>query len=106
MRKEFESGLARSITGQKKERKMLGKAWITLALGAVLLAGSALAVAAMQNQGATAPGDQIQDRLQDGTCEDVTVPDSDGVSDCICDCTCDCDCDCTNPDCPCCDDAL
>jgi len=101
MRKEFESGLAKRIAGEKAEKKVLGKAFMALALGAVLLAGSALTVAAMQNGFDNGMGDM--DRLQDGSCLDPTV-ESDGICDCTCDCLCDCDC--TNPDCPCCDDTL
>ncbi|MGB2581898.1 MAG: hypothetical protein WBD03_05455 [Thermoplasmata archaeon] len=113
MRKEFESGLAKSIAGKKAEKRVLGKAFMALVLGAVLLAGSALTVAAWQNQGADALG--IQDQIRDPeVCDcDATEIASDGVCDCpcdgICDCPCDdiCDCPCDGIcDCPCCDDAL
>jgi len=103
MRKEFESGLAKRIAGEKAEKKVLGKAFMALALGAILLAGSALTVVAMSENGVNAPGDTIRDQLKDGSCLDQTV-ESDGICDCTCDCLCDCDC--TNPDCPCCDDTL
>ncbi len=102
MRKEFESGLAKNIAGKKAEKRVLGKAWMALVLGAVLLAGSAVTVAAMQNQGETGLGDQTQDQLKDGSCEDALTA-SDGVCDCPCDGVCDCTCD--NCNCPCCADA-
>lgn len=99
MRKEFESELARSVSGQKKERKMLGKVWITMALGAVLLAGSALTVAAQWTGGENGAGvvngeqDQIRDpesnpdctRDCDGICDNDA--DGDGVCDNKEDCT-------------------
>jgi hypothetical protein len=112
MRKEFESGLAQNIAGKKRERKTLGKAWMALVLGAALLAVSAVAAAEMQdrtgedNNANPDPELPDRDRLQDGSCEDTTLPVTDGVDDCICDCDCDCECDCVNPDCPCCDDGL
>ena len=110
MRKEFESGLAKRIAGKKAEKRRLGKAWMALVLGAVLLAGSALTVAAAQNGEGDQTRDQIKDpdRLKDGSCDDaLTSADSvsDGVCDSVCDGVCDsvCDsvCDCTCPDCPC-----
>ena len=94
MRKEFESGLGKSIAGKKAKKRVLGKTFMALVLGAVLLAGSALTVVAMSENGETAPGDTIRDKLQDGPCIDPSI-DSDGV----CDCTCD------NCNCPCCADA-
>lgn len=100
MRKEFESELARSIPGQKKEKKMLHKVWISLALGAVILAGSALTVAAQWTGGENGVGvengdqDQIRDpelnpdciRDCDGICDNDA--DGDGICDNKDDCTC------------------
>lgn len=93
MRKEFESELARSISGQKKNRTMLGKAWISLALGAVLLSGSALAVTAQwtggENGAGTVNGDQDQIRdpelNPDCTCDCDGICDNDADGDGICD---------------------
>jgi len=100
MRKEFESELGRSISGQKKERKTLGKVWITIALGAVLLAGSALTVAAQWNGDENGAGivngdqDQIRDPELNPDCDGICDNDGDGVCDCPEDCTC--------VNCPCC----
>ncbi len=99
MRKEFESGLAKRIAGKKAEKRVMGKAFMAVVLGAVLLAGSALTVAAMQKGYENGLGDM--DRLQDGSCLDPST-DPDGICDCTCDCPCDCDCTC--PNCPCFDD--
>ncbi len=99
MRKEFESGLAKRIAGKKTEKRMLGKAWMALVLGAVLVAGSAVTVAAMQDRNGdgydadVGDKDRIQDPLENPDC----------TGDCVPDCVCDCPCDCTCPDCPCCD---
>lgn len=97
MRKEFESGLARRIAGNRAEKRVLGKAWMAVVLGAVLLAGSAATAAAVWNgddNGAGAVNGDA-DRLRDESCLEEPVADP----DCICDCPCDCTC----PDCPCCD---
>ncbi len=100
MRKEFESELARSVSGQKKERKMLGKVWITMALGAVLLCGSALTVAAQWTGGENGAGvvngdqDQIRDPElnPDCTCDCDGICDNDADGDGICDDKEDCTC--------------
>jgi hypothetical protein len=84
MRKEFESELGRSVSGQKKERKMLGKVWVTLALGAILLAGSAVAVTAKWN------GDDTGAGVENGDKELIRDPELNP------DCTCDCDGVCDN----------
>ena len=103
MRKEFESRLGKSIAGKKVKKRVLGKAFMALVLGAVLLAGSA-AIAAAQWDGAgydPTVGDKLQ--LNDGSCLLDSSTDSDGVCDCPCDGVCDCTCD--NCNCPCCADA-
>jgi hypothetical protein len=100
MRKEFESDLARSISGQKNERKMLGKVWITMALGAVLLSCSALAVTAQWTGGDNGAGvvngdqDQIRDPElnPDCTCDCDGICDNDADGDGICDDKEDCVC--------------
>ncbi|MGB2826225.1 MAG: hypothetical protein WBC49_06285 [Thermoplasmata archaeon] len=96
MRKEFESGLAKRIDGKKAEKRVLSKAFMALVLGAVLLAGSAVTVAAYQNGDCEQTQDPDKEQLKDGSCEDALTA-SDGVCDCPCDGICDC---------PCCDDAL
>ncbi|GEM_PF-4163436 len=90
MRKEFESELARQVSGKKR----LSRAWVMLALCAAILVSGAAAVTAV----AAGNGDQLQtqDQLKDGSCDDC---DGDGICDydldgdgvCDNDCTCDCD---------------
>ena len=104
MRKEFESELAKQVSGKKR----LSKAWVMVALCAAILVSGAVAVTA------ASAADQIRLQLQDGTGDNCVddgicdpILDGDGVcdNDCTCDCDgdgiCDCpeDCDC---DCPCC----
>jgi len=84
VRKEFKSELARNISGLKKERKILGKAWVSVALGAILLASSALAVTAQWTGGENGAG------VVNGDQEQIRDPEPDP------DCTCDCDGDCDN----------
>lgn len=94
VRKEFESELARRISGKTKERNKLGAAWISLALGAVILAGSALTVAAQWTGGEDGKGtvngdqDQIRDPEEnpDCTCDCDGICDNDADGDGICDC--------------------
>lgn len=94
MRKEFESELAGRISGQKKERKMVGKVWISLAMGAVLLAGSALAVTAKWTGGEDGAGviNGDQDQIRDPELNPDCIRDCDGIcdndadGDGICDC--------------------
>jgi len=85
VKREFESELARKVSGLKKERKILGKAWISLALGAVLLAGSALAVTAKWTGGEDGAG------VVNGDQEQIRDPEVN--PDCVCDCDGDCDYD-------------
>jgi hypothetical protein len=100
VRKEFESNLARSITGQKKETRILGKAWISVALCAVLLAGSALAVTAQWTGGENGAGvdNGIQDQIRDPesspdcTCDCDGICDNDADGDGVCDNKEDCTC--------------
>jgi len=105
MRKEFESGLAKRIAGKKAEKKVLGKAWIAVILGATLMVASVATVAAAGNMKGDHIQDQVKDQLKDGSCVEDALTESDGVCDGICDSVCDgvCDsvCDCTCPDCPC-----
>ena len=101
MRKEFESGLAKRIAGKKAEKRVLGKAFMAVVLGAVLLAGSAAIAAAQWNGDDNGVGGGDVVRLRDDSCLEDPLTVSDGVCDCPCGCTCD-NCDCA---CPCCADA-
>ncbi|HIH02253.1 TPA: hypothetical protein HA259_09380 [Thermoplasmata archaeon] len=83
MRKEFESEVARTVSGQKKDRKVLGKAWISLALGASLLAVSAMAVTAKWDGGENGNGVLYGDQDQ--------IRDPELNPDCTCDCDGECD---------------
>lgn len=97
MRKEFESRLAERVAERRPERKLLGRAWLALVLGAAILAVSAVSVTAMQAMNGGGNGDLLVDReqLQDGSCEETLIDsDGDGICDAVCDCTCDCVCDC------------
>ena len=100
MRKEFESELAKRVSGKKAP----SKAWAMVALCATILVCGAVAVTAasagdmlkLQDQ------DQIQDQLKDGSCVDS---DGDGICDNFVDEDGDGICDlcgtCTCVDCPC-----
>jgi len=83
MRKEFESDLARNISGHKKEKKMLGKVWISLALGAAILALSAVTVAAQWNGDEN--GNGVDNGIQDQIRDPELNPDCDRDCDGICD---------------------
>ena len=84
MRKEFESEVARTVSGQKKDRKVLGKMWISLALSVSLLAVSAVAVTAQWN------GDENGNGVINGDQDQIRDPELNP------DCTCDCDGICDN----------
>ena len=79
MRKEFESDLAKSVA-EKGQKKVRGKAWLVMALGAALLVSGFAAVTAVS----AADQDQIKLQLKDGSCEDGDdcVPINDG-DDCV-----------------------
>jgi hypothetical protein len=101
MRKEFESELAKQVSGKKRS----SKAWIVVALCAAVLVSGAVAVTAVT--AADQIKDKVQDQLKDGTgdnCDSDGICDSDcdGVCDSDCDGVCDCSEDCTCVDCPCC----
>ena len=98
MRTEFESDLAKSVA-EKGQKKVRGKAWLVMALGAALLVSGFAAVTAVS----AGDQDQIKLQLKDGSCEEVPedcdpicdeVCDQDCVEDCdpICDEVCDQDC--------------
>jgi len=95
MRKEFESELAKQISGKKR----LSKAWVMVALCAAILVCGAAAVTVVSAADQTRLQIKDPDQLKDGSCLDS---DCDGIpdnldGDCVCDndCTCDCDGDCT-----------
>ena len=79
MRKEFESELAKDVSGRKKK---LSKVWIAVAFCAAILVSGAAAVTAVAagNGDCDKTQDQTQDQLQDGSCEDT---DCDGEPDLI-----------------------
>ncbi len=79
----FESELGKSISGEKKERKILGKAWISLALGAFIIASSAMVVSAKWTGGENGAGVDNGDQDQ--------IRDPELNPDCICDCDGVCD---------------
>jgi hypothetical protein len=86
VRKEFESELAREVSGRKKH----SKAWAMVALCAAVLVSASVAVTAVT----AGNGDMIQDQLKDGTgdnCDSNGTCDGDG--DCDCDGICDNDAD-------------
>jgi len=104
MRKDFESELAKKVSGQTKR---LSKAWVVMALcAAVLVTGAAAVTAVAASSNGTGVCDQTQDRdiLQDGSCEDVDcdgepdqIQDQDQVQDPLQDGSCeDCDGICDN----------
>lgn len=67
MRKEFESELAKEVSGRSKGPSRL---WIAAALcAAVLIVGVAATTVVAASNG-NMMGDCDQDRLQDGSCED------------------------------------
>jgi hypothetical protein len=108
MRKEFESELAKQVSGKKR----LSKAWVMVALCAAILVSGAIAVTAVSAADQTRDRIQDPDQFRDGSCLDSDgdgIPDNldgDGVcdNDCTCDCDgiCDCPEDCNCVDCPCC----
>lgn len=94
MRKEFESELAKRVSGKKAP----SKAWALVALcAAVVVCGAAAVTAASAgNMNGDCLQDQIQDQLMDGSCEDsdgdgicdnFVDEDGDGICD-LCDCPC------------------
>jgi len=85
MRKEFESELAKKVSGTKRS----SKAWIMVAFCAAVLISGALAVTAASAADQDKVQDKIQDQLKDGSCDDCV---NDCTSDCTEDCTCDCPC--------------
>ena len=93
MRKEFDSELARVVSGQKKDRKVLGKACISLVLCAALLGCTAVTVTAKWTGGDNGAGvingdqDQIRDPElnPDCTCDCDGICDNDADGDGICD---------------------
>jgi len=85
VRKEFESELARTVTGKRRSIK----AWILVVLCAAVLVSGALAVTAVSASDQIKDQDKDQDRLMDGSCDDCV---NDCTSDCVEDCTCDCPC--------------
>jgi len=100
VRKEFESEVAKVVSGQKKEKKVLGKMCISLVLGACLLAVSAVAVTAKWDGGDNGNGvengdqDQIRDPElnPDCTCDCDGICDNDADGDGVCDYKDDCVC--------------
>jgi hypothetical protein len=116
MRKEFESELAKQISGKRK----LSKAWVMVALCAAILVCGAAAVTVASAADQTRDRIQTPDQLKDGTGDNCVgdgicdpILDGDGTcDDCICDGECDCvdcdgdgvcdDCTCDCIDCPCC----
>jgi len=102
MRKEFESELAKRVSGKKAP----SKAWMMVALCAAVVVCGAVAVTAVsagdmlrdKDQIQLQDPDQIQDQLQDGSCDDC-----DGDGDGVCDNFIDADGDgiCDLCDCPC-----
>jgi len=85
MRNEFESELARDVSGKKRSVK----AWIMVAFCAAVLVSGAFAVTAVSASDQIKDQDKIQDKLADGSCDDCV---NDCTSDCTEDCTCDCPC--------------
>jgi hypothetical protein len=78
MRKEFESELAKRVSGKKAP----SKAWALVALCATILVCGAVAVTAVSAGNGVDNGDmiqdQVQDKLMDGSCDDG---DGDGICD-------------------------
>lgn len=64
-------------------RKMMTKMWVALALGATLMVGSAVAVAALDNGNFNGEcvGDCLRDGSGDGTCDNLGEDSGDGVCD-------------------------
>jgi hypothetical protein len=98
MRKEFESELAKRVSGKKTP----SKAWVMVALCAAVLVCGAVAVTAVAAGNGDMLRDQDQDQLMDGSCVDC---DGDGICDNFVDADGDGICDlcgtCTCVDCPC-----
>jgi len=98
MSKEFESEIAKKVSGRKKGAT---KAMVVMALCAAVLAiGMAATVVAAGNMNGDC--DQTQDQLKDGSCEDTDCDGTpDQIQDQLQDGSCgDCDSICPNPDCP------
>ena len=76
MRKEFESEIARNVSGKKKP----SKAWAMVALCAAVLVSASAAVTVV----AAGNGDMVRDQLKDGTgdnCSGDCDRDCDGICD-------------------------
>ena len=89
MRKEFESELARKVSG----KRVSSKVWVVVALCAAVAVCGAAAVTAV----AAGNGDMLQDQLKDGTgdnctCDGDGICDNDADGDGICDYQEDCVC--------------
>jgi len=101
MRKEFESELAKRVSGNRAPSKV----WTMVALCAAVLVAGALAVTAVAAGDMLKDQDRIQDKAMDGTGDNCVDEDGDGICDNFVDEDGDGICDlcgtCTCVDCPC-----